>query len=641
MRSPQSQSVKSRTRGTLQTQYRLPQSIPSGRLATDGEHGQRHPRSAVDTSKPTEDSDTDILSLSDPSGGYTLNAPQPRSTTPSHAATLMAPSTGDLEAFALLCKAWFFAQDAAAYKSMTSTLATLPPAHKATYTKVQARIRQAFHNWSSIRRLQEFRALLSSISPGASLSPLARPDPHSPQSRLERQERFTAFVRAHCLPGAPGVHPFFHGLYAVLVLQSLNINAGGAGAARVQWEIDDGVFLESGGKEFMKDALDTLKGILGFEERMETKDVDMEDSSALDETSDAEDFLLDDPHLSSMEPQGTVPNIQLSNNRPPPPAPPRARRANSSSSPVSSAPLLAHPPPSPVPPTSYKHTQGSRSTSSFLQPSRGRAPSDPFLDPSGPGSSPGRHGAIASRTGASGFVSANTGNDMVALSNSPPASPGMFAAQQISRQPPTPQQHTRHQSQPLSTFSSGKTWQGYPTSPRHTDMRPPPSPSFTIFQHPEFDIDLDRILATSDGPYGPSYKPLSQAELDQLQTAQLRIWTAPSYLTNPEIRTLLTAFPPFITKTPVPRFTSLRPTPASASGRASLSVKRRLGDLEEGLAVGETVQEVTGMDTIVPKLGPEVRAGTGRIWAGEEVRDEGWRGGLWARFLLWLRGMFR
>jgi hypothetical protein len=51
-------------------------------------------------------------------------------------------------------------------------------------------------------------------------------------------------------------------------LQTLPPNLGGAGERRVWWEIDDAVFLESAGKDFMLEAIDILKGVLGFEEHL-------------------------------------------------------------------------------------------------------------------------------------------------------------------------------------------------------------------------------------------------------------------------------------------------------------------------------------------------------------------------------------
>jgi len=66
----------------------------------------------------------------------------------------------------------------------------------------------------------------------------------------------------------PGPRPFFQALWAAMRLQVLPAELGGAGPRRIEWEFDDAVFLESAGKEFMMEAVDVLKGVLGFEERL-------------------------------------------------------------------------------------------------------------------------------------------------------------------------------------------------------------------------------------------------------------------------------------------------------------------------------------------------------------------------------------
>lgn len=59
-------------------------------------------------------------------------------------------------------------------------------------------------------------------------------------------ERFTRFVKTYCSPTTPGTLPFFEGLHAVLRLQALPDSLGGAGPQRIEWEVDDAVFMESG-----------------------------------------------------------------------------------------------------------------------------------------------------------------------------------------------------------------------------------------------------------------------------------------------------------------------------------------------------------------------------------------------------------
>ncbi|WP_233610499.1 hypothetical protein, partial [Corallococcus sp. AB049A] len=59
----------------------------------------------------------------------------------------------------------------------------------------------------------------------------------------------------------PGTKPFFEAFWAVMRLQVLSTELGGAGARRIEWEIDDAVFKEAAGKDFMLEAIDVLKGV--------------------------------------------------------------------------------------------------------------------------------------------------------------------------------------------------------------------------------------------------------------------------------------------------------------------------------------------------------------------------------------------
>ena len=124
---------------------------------------------------------------------------------------------------------------------MSQTLSNTAPAHRATYTRLQASVRSAFHTDQSIRRISEFRALLSATEPGNSLSLAARSLP-SGSSSLAKKERYVKvekFIRSHCVSGVPGTHPFFEGLYCILRLQTLPETLGGAGRRVINWEIDD------------------------------------------------------------------------------------------------------------------------------------------------------------------------------------------------------------------------------------------------------------------------------------------------------------------------------------------------------------------------------------------------------------------
>ena len=53
---------------------------------------------------------------------------------------------------------------------------------------------------------------------------------------------------------------------------------------------------------------------------------------------------------------------------------------------------------------------------------------------------------------------------------------------------------------------------------------------------------------------------------------------------------------------------------------------RRLPDIEEGDEEGGE--------------GTRIRIGTGSMWVGMKERADGWKGGWWTRFMMWLRNTF-
>ncbi|KAH9949602.1 hypothetical protein B0H21DRAFT_727597 [Amylocystis lapponica] len=178
-----------------------------------------------------------------------------RSVTPSQ------PARSDVEDFAEHCRAWYYDQNDRAGQIMTQTLATLPPSQRAPFARLQASIRSAYHASVNARRNAEFQAHLAATNPGGSLMPHSRADPSGPLAKKERFDRLERFVRTWCTVGMPGTKPFFEALWAVMRLQVIPEHLGGAGGYRIEWEIDDAVFKEAAGKDFMLDAIDVLKGV--------------------------------------------------------------------------------------------------------------------------------------------------------------------------------------------------------------------------------------------------------------------------------------------------------------------------------------------------------------------------------------------
>lgn len=102
-----------------------------------------------------------------------------------------------------------------------------------------------------------------------------------------------------------------------------------------------------------------------------------------------------------------------------------------------------------------------------------------------------------------------------------------------------------------------------------------------------------------------------QTTFDDSDKDYLRVWTAPD-LSNPEFASLLKVFPTFITRRPLPRFPPSDP--------------HRQPDIEEGdNERGE---------------GKEIQFGTGSMWVSSKQRSDGFEGGWWTRFVLWLRRLF-
>lgn len=153
---------------------------------------------------------------------------------------------------------------------MDTTLQRLPAASRTAFARTLAAVRSQFHRDEEIRRRAEVEALLSACEPGQKVREALRISEggttamRSRRARNERREGLAAFVRGHCLKGLPGTQPFFRSLYAVLYLQGLSAAKGGAGKRRVEWEVDVAVITEAGGGSWMKDSVETLKGVSLF-----------------------------------------------------------------------------------------------------------------------------------------------------------------------------------------------------------------------------------------------------------------------------------------------------------------------------------------------------------------------------------------
>lgn len=150
------------------------------------------------------------------------------------------------------------------------TLNRLPIVHKTAYAKVMNRVRQEFHAYESHRRLKLVdETLAKSILNSKIVSTLKVSSEstsslkvlRSKQARQTRLKFLKDFLSEHCSSELIGTHPFLRSLYAVLYLQSLSENKGGAGRRRVEWKVDTVVFIEAGGGSWMEDSVELIKSV--------------------------------------------------------------------------------------------------------------------------------------------------------------------------------------------------------------------------------------------------------------------------------------------------------------------------------------------------------------------------------------------
>lgn len=170
---------------------------------------------------------------------------------------------------------------------------------------------------------------------------------------------------------------------------------------------------------------------------------------------------------------------------------------------------------------------------------------------------------------------------------------------------------SRAPSDPFLDTSPGPSASPHSFGPSLETKHNPEVSGSTVVPSPPTSIQIEELLKRTAGGsrmYTPS---LASEAFDS--RAQLRIWTAPS-LSNPEFMSLLSIYPPFLTRRTLPRF-----LPSS-----NVNNKSALTDIEAGIIAGADFRE-------------EIRVGTGVLWIGSQERSGPWRGSWWERFKAWIR----
>nr|XP_019045380.1 hypothetical protein I302_05769 [Kwoniella bestiolae CBS 10118]OCF24310.1 hypothetical protein I302_05769 [Kwoniella bestiolae CBS 10118] len=434
-------------------------------------------------------------------------------------------------------------------------------------------------------RISSFHALISSTIASASLTPLARQDLISPRAKAERCEKAQKFISTWCTSKTGGVEPFFRGLWGALRAQSRgDANRGGAGGSRLVWEIDDAVFLESGGNEFMHEAVSFLKGVLGFEDQP----------------------LTSPPKLRRMR---TLPRSYSETRARPPPRPSTQR--------------------APVRYDSQEELAISPPNASGELNSRSRAISDPFTDarsnrrgPAPPPPPSRRHlpttASDAAHTIPNPLQRAST-DDIAGPGNldSPffaqgAADQSLQHGQEPHNRPVIPPRVSEDRVHLLGRRTRSDTSDDGFGNLAHVSVQP-------LMEDDEDEPTEDDIAA-------------EEADLNK---PRFRLWIFPAHISDQEAEHLKALFPRFIGTKGDVRFPFVRP------GRGVKGTEEARWD---AISVGN-VDDSEPKVVHVPKVEIEdeegvVRCGTGRMWVGNESRRSGWRGSRWYRFKRWWRRLF-
>ncbi|KAM0789438.1 hypothetical protein ACM66B_000261 [Microbotryomycetes sp. NB124-2] len=204
-----------------------------------------------------------------------LGQPQDRglgSTSHVHDVSQDQPDPLALQQFAELCRQLYFDKSAKAAQTIDATLSKLPQHYRTPYAKTMAAVRAQFHVHEQVTKKTAVLETLAATDSGQVVKDVLRVTEGGSQTmrssvaKTIRRNRLKAFVDEHCIKAMPGTHPFFKSLYCAILLQATASDVGGAGARRVEWQVDLAVFAEASAGSWMKDSIELLKGVLGCTE---------------------------------------------------------------------------------------------------------------------------------------------------------------------------------------------------------------------------------------------------------------------------------------------------------------------------------------------------------------------------------------
>jgi len=373
------------------------------------------------------------------------------------------------------------------------------------------------------------------------------------------------------------------------------------------------VFLESGGAEFMQEAILMLKGVLGFTDQP----------------------LTTPPKL------GRIRTIPRSYSRGVDAWPPPRNQYPSSPGPEEDKEVLLHEEPITVNPPSA-HRTNTVDENSF---SRSRATSDPFLDPRR-GISP-----VKAQTGCDASIRPprpyksdplqnasasipppviSETNDSIGSPDSPllPYSPEPSSVRRILEAAADRINHHEAASALPDVMYDGAR----PLLVSHRTRSEGVTQSIDPLSHP-----VSRLpMASEDEDDDLSEDDIATEEAE-LNRPRFRLWTFPRHIMDDEAEGLMDLFPKFI----------------SAGQKGGLK-DARFPFVRPGRGLKDLESDGDGWDSIaltgdhiarIPKVECEdgegvIRSGTGRMWVGLDIRDDGWEGSAWFRFTRWWRHIF-